>query len=123
MQKVIIILSQFRAEGNAPQQLSLPLASVPQAELFSHKLQIPSIPGIPPVIPCDRCGKVQVLEGRCVGCGVERVANSLWKYFPNVGKARAKVRDKYLREGRAEGGGYSNQWEIRFQGKQRGSHA
>ncbi len=75
MQKVIIILSQFRAEGNAPQQLSLPLASVPQAELFSHKLQIPSIPGIPPVIPCDRCGKVQVLEGRCVGCGVERVAN------------------------------------------------
>ncbi len=54
MQKVIIILSQFRAEGNAPQQLSLPLASVPQAELFSHKLQIPSLPGIPPVIPCDR---------------------------------------------------------------------
>jgi hypothetical protein len=38
-------------------------------------------------------------------------------------KARAKVRDKCLREGRAEGGGYSNHWEIRFQGKQRGSHA
>ena len=38
-------------------------------------------------------------------------------------KARGKVRDKCLREGRAEGGGYSNQWEIRFQGKQRGSHA
>jgi hypothetical protein len=85
MKKSFIIFSQFRAEGNAPQQLSLPLASVPQAELFSHKLQIPSIPGIPPVIPCDRCGKVQVLEGRCVGCGVEQVANSLWKYFPNVG--------------------------------------
>jgi hypothetical protein len=32
-------------------------------------------------------------------------------------KVRAEVRNRCLREGSAEGGSYSNQWDIRFQGK------
>ena len=45
--KLLIIFSQSKGEGNGPQQLSLPLASVQQAEFFSCKLQTASIPGIP----------------------------------------------------------------------------
>jgi hypothetical protein len=45
--KLLIIFSQLIREGNGPQQLSLAPASVPQAKLFSCKLQTASIPGIP----------------------------------------------------------------------------
>jgi hypothetical protein len=48
--KALTILSQSRGEGNFPEQLTLPLAApqkpAQQANLFSRKPQISSIPGI-----------------------------------------------------------------------------
>ncbi len=50
--EALTILSQLREEGNFPHQLSLPLVApqkpAQQAELFSRKPQISSIPGASP---------------------------------------------------------------------------